>query len=488
MSKLLHSEVSEILSMDRRKTLKTFAAASIASFLPPYVKARNHADVIVIGAGLSGLYSATILQDEGYKVTVLEADNRVGGRVFSQKNIPGNPETGGTAFGSGYARIIDISNRFNIKLNDLSPILPYFRKQELALDGELIQMSEWANHPKNVLPKAMKAMPPNALFHQLLGNNNPVKTPGEWINPKHFIHDISVHDWLIQQGYKQDFIDLVYNMNITHGYNAKDVSILMLMFVNAFASSQSRLGFRTSLSAEGGNVVIPEAMANSLEQQVLFNKSVNTIETHSNKAKVSCADGSVYEADHVICSLPFSVLKNIDISPSVQGPQAEAINNLRSQKINMLHVVPKAPFWENDGMSPNLYTNGLSGMMIANRHVNTPDQVDSFTIWLRGPIAEKLDRMNQQEARLSVIKSIEEIRPSTKNALEPVAYHSWFLSPFSMGDWAYWSPGQISKFGSSVGNQHGQIHFCGEHTAVSNRGMEGAMESGERVAFEIMGL
>ena len=57
-----------------------------------------------------------------------------------------------------------------------------------------------------------------------------------------------------------------------------------------------------------------------------------------------------------------------------------------------------------------------------------------------------------------------------------------------MGDWAYWSPGQISKFGSSVGNQHGQIHFCGEHTAVSNRGMEGAMESGERVAFEIMGL
>ena len=65
------------------------------------------------------MYSAIILQDEGYKVTVLEADNRVGGRVFSQRNIPGNPETGGTAFGSGYARIIDISNRFNIKLNDI---------------------------------------------------------------------------------------------------------------------------------------------------------------------------------------------------------------------------------------------------------------------------------------------------------------------------------------------------------------------------------
>ena len=39
-------------------------------------------------------------------------------------------------------------------------------------------MSEWANHPKNVLPEVMKAMPPNAFFQQLLGNNNPIKTPG----------------------------------------------------------------------------------------------------------------------------------------------------------------------------------------------------------------------------------------------------------------------------------------------------------------------
>ena len=98
MSKLLHSQVSEILSIDRRTTLKTFAAASVASFHPSYLKARNHSDVIVIGAGLSGLYSATNLQDEGYKVTVLEADSRVGGRVLSQKNIPGNPETGAVSY------------------------------------------------------------------------------------------------------------------------------------------------------------------------------------------------------------------------------------------------------------------------------------------------------------------------------------------------------------------------------------------------------
>ena len=96
--------------------------------------------------------------------------------------------------------------------------------------------------------------------------------------------------------------------------------------------------------------------------------------------------------------------------------------------------------------------------------------------------------MSRQDAISTVIQSIEQLRPSSMNQLEPAAYHSWYQNPYSKGDWAYWQPGQISTFGKHVGNRHGQIHFCGEHTAVANRGMEGAMESAERVAFEVMGL
>jgi monoamine oxidase len=48
-----------------------------------------------------------------------------------------------------------------------------------------------------------------------------------------------------------------------------------------------------------------------------------------------------------------------------------------------------------------------------------------------------------------------------------------------------WQPGQITEFGAEVATPHGRIHFCGEHTAIANRGMEGAMESGERAAFEL---
>ena len=112
---------------------------------------------------------------------------------------------------------------------------------------------------------------------------------------ENFQYDISVHDWLASQGLNQKAIDLVYNTNISHGFNAKDVSILMLMFVNSFFNSQMSLGFRTSLVAEGGNMVIPEAMANNLKQEVLLNKKVDKIKTSSNKAEVTCEDGSIFK-------------------------------------------------------------------------------------------------------------------------------------------------------------------------------------------------
>ena len=65
-------------------------------------------------------------------------------------------------------------------------------------------------------------------------------------------------------------------------------------------------------------------------------------------------------------------------------------------------------------------------------------------------------------------------------------FKSWQTDPFSCGVWAIWQPGQVRDFIQHVAKPHGNVHFCGEHTALSNRGMEGAMESGERAAQEVL--
>ena len=73
-----------------------------------------------------------------------------------------------------------------------------------------------------------------------------------------------------------------------------------------------------------------------------------------------------------------------------------------------------------------------------------------------------------------------------KGKLKVADFKSWYNDPFSCGDWAVWQPGQIKEFIQSLSKPIGRIHFCGEHTALSNRGMEGAMESGERAAQEVL--
>ncbi len=85
-----------------------------------------------------------------------------------------------------------------------------------------------------------------------------------------------------------------------------------------------------------------------------------------------------------------------------------------------------------------------------------------------------------------MIAEIERLRPSAKGKLEVKGFKSWGTDPFSCGDWAIWQPGQVKEFITEIAKPHGNIHFCGEHTARSNRGMEGAMESGERAAQEVL--
>ena len=85
-----------------------------------------------------------------------------------------------------------------------------------------------------------------------------------------------------------------------------------------------------------------------------------------------------------------------------------------------------------------------------------------------------------------VVAEIERLRPAARGALEVTAMHSWANDPFARGDWAIYGPGQVNAFGRSMTAPRGTLHFCGEHTSRANRGMEGALESGERVALKVI--
>lgn len=94
--------------------------------------------------------------------------------------------------------------------------------------------------------------------------------------------------------------------------------------------------------------------------------------------------------------------------------------------------------------------------------------------------------MTDQQAMDYTTRELIKIRPSLEGALEPLLVQSCHRNVHGAGDWVFWRPGQIQKYAGNMREPHGNIHFAGEHTALLERGMEGAFESGERAAFDIL--
>ncbi len=449
---------------------------------------RRRSDVVVIGAGLSGLAAALDLEAHGARVQVLEARERVGGRVHSMSRLGHRQEAGGAYIGAGYRRVIAAARRFGIGLVDVTPMLAFFREQELVLDGELIRQSEWPDHPRNPFPGDERSLMPWTCHRVLAVRENPLSSPGEWLDPRFAEHDVPVHDWLASLGFGESAIRLGYEMNPGFGDDARGVSALLGFFRAAFSVEQRRLAPEGVLgyTARGGVQRIPEAMAGALGSEVHLGRTVVAIACGRQGAEVRCADGAVYSARRVVCSLPFAVLRGIAIDPPFRGRQADAVRSLASQPVTQVCFAHRSRFWERDGYRPSMFTNGPAGMVAASRNGEDPAEVTSFTAWVMGRNARQLDALPEAEAGRVVRGAIEAVRPAARGHLEFLGLRAWGRDPCARGGWAWFRPGEVNRFAAEMGRPHGPIRLCGEHLARSARGMEGAMESGERAARDIL--
>ena len=448
------------------------------------------ADVIVVGAGLAGLNAALHLQEGGARVQVLEARDHVGGRVHSMRQLGHSQEAGGTYIGAGYERITKLCARVGIELVDVTPMLAFFREQDLVLDGELIRQSEWPGHPRNVFPEPFKTQMPWNLHRVLAVQENPLPAPERWLDPEFAAHDVSVRSWLAGLGLDEPGVRIAYDLNPSFGDHAGDVSALLLFFRAAFSVAQRRSAPDGVLghTVENGVQRIPAAMADLLDEGVQFGQTVTAIITGSHEAEVRCASGDVHVAPHVVCALPIGVLRDVTIGPTPPGRRGEALRSLASQPVTQMYFAHRSDFWDDDGYAPSMFTDGPAGMFAAARNGKNPREVTSFTAWNMGPNARRLDSLAEQDAVRTVLKEIEAVRPASKGKLEYLGLKAWGQEPYTRGAWAYYQPGQISRFALELGRPHGRIQFCGEHLSRIARGMEGAMESGEKAACEILGM
>ena len=470
----------------RRDFLLRSAAATSLALLPGARSwsATDAADVIVIGAGLAGLMAALELEKAGYKVIVLEGRDRVGGKVLTFSETLGAPEAGANYIYGDYRRLLDIASRLDIRLEDQATRLARHVGYTLVLDGKPVSRKDWVDSPRNPFPPAYREMMPWQYVPMVTSQENPLTQVEGWYTPDKAWFDIPMRDFLRAQGATDAMITLAYDTIPTYGMNANDISALMMACISAFTLQQKNTK-PVLLQAQGGNQRIPEAMAGALKSTVRLGETVTAIDADDAGVLVRTKGESRYRARAVICALPFSMLRQIRLNPGLRAMQARAVKTLPHQSIYQLALQVSRPFWEADGMEPSMWTDSPIGRVSAVYHGRGDDEVSSLLVSAFSASANYLDKLGHEGAARFVVDQIEQMRPAAKGTLTVTGQHSWTQDPFARGAWAYFNPGTVTQFLPAMFQARGRVHFCGEQTSVSARGMEGALESGSRAASEV---
>jgi monoamine oxidase len=486
-------------------TRRTFiASGAAAAFVPGMALAAARTDVAIIGAGLSGMNAAMILREQGYKVVVLEADIRVGGRVETVDTADGPLDVGASQIGRGYARVLDMCQRLNLKLipedRDLLTFGGY-------LHGQWVDPKSWAANPLNLTVGEERKIAPMMMGSAIAGRYNPLKEVDEWLDPRFAEYDISLRELMRRKGHSEAAIALAANS--VPGIGMDETSVLRMWqeevrgridrkLVDTATEAARKLhpfgevndrnlinGLAMISNIEGGTSRLPQAMAAQLGDAVRLGKRVAKIAMQGRGATVTCTDGSVIKAKFVVSAIPFSMLREVEITGSANPIARAAITKMPYANTARLYLNVEKPFWKEDGLPPSFSTDGPMGMFWAIDNHSGAGRHRAMIV-LVGKMAAAIASKDRPAAETFLLEELYRMRPAARGLLSVRAYKDWQRDPLQKGCSFSLAPGHINAYARDMLKPWQALHFAGEHTRRMDIGMEAAMESGERAALEII--
>ena len=479
--------------MNRRNFLKNSTAATTGLLLPIGLAAspqKTSKKVVVLGAGLAGLTAAWELVQTGHEVIVVEARNRSGGRVLTLREgfTPGlTAEAGGMSFNDNYFNLLRYVKLFNIPYESLNA--PAIRSP--------VGNTVYHLRGKRIVPNNGKIDWP----YELKREEREGSITDRYIQPLlNSVNDVSISDSLYEWARSIDnktLLQLVAErgasagaqeiIRVTTWYSDRDGRASAAW--NLLPVVQS-VGSKDFYSFPGGVDNLSTAFTVRLGERIRFGAEVVSIKNDSNSVEVIVNIAGKQEsisADRVVCTIPFSVLQNIDISPSLSASKKKIIAGLYYTPTTRVFLEVKKRFWESNGENGSAMTDLPIGQVQKHPMIKTGRERDRAILeaHVRGLDALQVDKMSSDNRLTFALEQMNKVHPDISDYYEGGISKSWQLDPYSLGAYSLFLPGQITSWLPEIIRPEGRIHFAGEHTSIYSASMEGAIESGVRAAKEI---
>ena len=432
------------------------AAAGVPLLFSPFVQ-RNSYSCIVIGAGLSGLAAAHALKKKHWNVTILEARERTGGRVFSY-SFKENPalvcELGGEWVGDSHDRMKALCQDFGIPLKD------HRFDAWLMRDGNVKRPGQW-----DFSPKAKAAFENFRQTYKSYSDGDKLR-----------LDQFDWWTWLDEIGFTED--DLLLR-DLQDSTDFGETIRMISAFAAAAEYFESSPANEMDFKMEGGNSRLIEKLAGAIgNTSIHTGMTVQKIKQRRGKVTVT-ANGTDFVADACICTVPARTLDKIVFDPPLPAAQKAAAEKLQYARIIKNSVLFRERFWGPENFSL------VSDVTSHYYFHSTKDQPGKQGILCSYAVGEKADVLASQnnQRRTEIITS--DLLPLEKRAPQlalNIQSYAWQRDQYTQGAYAFYRPGQWFTLKPMLARPHGKVLFAGEHLAEWQGFMEGAVVTGEAAA------